>query len=218
MIRTLIVDDDQLFRTGLRMILESASEAGVSVVGEAADGVEGVSFVAANPVDVVLMDLSMPGLDGIEATRRITARGETPRVLVLTTYALDGSVAEAIRAGASGFLLKDTPPDALVAAIASTHNGTAVVSPALTRQLIAEHTTGSGPSTELQHALSELTERETEVLTLIGRGLNNTEIAAELFIAEVTVKTHVGRVLRKLDARDRVQAVVLAYEAGLVAP
>lgn len=219
MIRVLVVDDDRLFRAGLRMILESDSH--TEVVAEAVDGVDALTYVQGHPgaVDIVLLDLSMPRLGGVEAARRLAALEDSPRVLVLTTYADDDQVYAAITAGASGFLLKDTSPDALIAAIAATANGTAVVSPQLTARLVAKHaTTGgdTGPARAAKARLGSLTDREIEVLRLIGRGLNNSEICAELFIAEVTVKTHVGRVIRKLGARDRVQCVVLAYEAGLV--
>lgn len=213
MIRTLVVDDDQLFRAGLRMIVDSSTVA--RVVGEAGDGAGAVSFVRSHlgQVDVVLMDINMPTLNGVEAAQRIAALPEAPKVLILTTLAFDEYVYEAIANGASGFLLKDTPPDSLLAAIVSTHGGTAVVSPKMTRSLVSSMTrkyAGSNASAGARKRLDSLTERELEVLGLIGRGMNNTEIGRHLFIAEVTVKTHVGRVLRKLELRDRIQGVVFA--------
>ncbi len=215
MIRTLIVDDDLLFRAGVRMMIEASPD--VEVVGEAADGVEAIATVRSCAVDLVLMDINMPNLDGVEATRRISTLPESPKILILTSYGMNRQLFDALAAGATGFLLKDTPPEGLIAAISSAHNGTAVVSPQLTRKLVNRFTdSASAPSSEQSRALSSLTMREREVLCLIGRGKNNTEIADELFIAEVTVKTHVGRVLRKINARDRVQAVVLAHSAGLV--
>ena len=219
MIRVLLVDDQPLLRKGFRMVLES--EGDLEVAGEAADGVEAVAEAARTRPDVVLMDIRMPNLDGVEATRRIAAGGEgAPRVLILTTFDLDEYVYEALRAGASGFLLKDVPPEDLVAAIRVVAAGDAVVAPNITRRLLdrfaASLPTNTQPDRE--RALDALTERELEVLTLMGRGLSNGEIAAELYLGETTVKTHVGRVLMKLQLRDRVQAVVLAYETGLVRP
>ncbi|WP_114560596.1 response regulator [Desertihabitans aurantiacus] len=217
-IRLLVVDDDGLFREGIAMILES--DPGLRVVAKVADGRAALEHLEQHPgeVDLVLMDVDMPGMDGVETTRRIVA-ADGPRVLILTTFALDEYAYGAISAGASGFLLKDTSPDALIAAVVSAHNGTAVVSPEMTRQLVSSMVPpGHGPDPQLQEPLAALTERELEVLRLIGLGRNNAEISAELFIAEVTVKTHVGRVLRKLGARDRIQAVVFAHRAGLLPP
>jgi DNA-binding NarL/FixJ family response regulator len=217
-IRVLLVDDQPLLRKGFRMVLESEDD--LEVAGEAADGVEAVAEAARTRPDVVLMDIRMPNLDGVEATRRIAGDGDgAPRVLILTTFDLDEYVYEALRAGASGFLLKDVPPEDLVAAIRAVAGGDAVVAPNITRRLL-DRFASSLPTTQPQppSALDTLTERELEVLTLIGSGLSNGEIAAELYLGETTVKTHVGRVLMKLQLRDRVQAVVLAYETGLVRP
>lgn len=215
-VRILVVDDDLLFREGISMILESDPH--LRVVAKVADGVEALEHLEHHPgsVDLVMMDVDMPRMDGVEATRRIVA-ADGPRVLILTTFALDEYAYGAISAGASGFLLKDTSPEALIAAVASAHNGTAVVSPEMTRQLLASMVPpGRGPDPRTQEPLAALTERELEVLKLIGLGRNNAEISSELFIAEVTVKTHVGRVLRKLGVRDRIQAVVFAHQAGLL--
>ena len=220
MIRVLLVDDQPLLRKGFRMVLESESD--LEVAGEAADGVEAIAEAARTRPDVVLMDIRMPNLDGVEATRRIAADGhggDAPRVLILTTFDLDEHVYDALRAGASGFLLKDVPPEDLVAAIRVVAAGDAVVAPTITRRLL-DRFASSLPSSRPQNptGLDALTERELEVLTLMGRGLSNSEIASELYLGETTVKTHVGRVLMKLQLRDRVQAVVLAYETGLVRP
>ena len=219
MIRILLVDDQALVRAGFRMILDAEPE--MEVVGEASDGREAVDQAEALSPDVVLMDIRMPELDGLEATRRIlsTENGEAPRILMLTTFDLDEYVYEALRAGASGFLLKDTPPEQLVGAIHVIAKGEALLSPAITRRVIAEFVKGSGPNPQMQFPrLKELTARELEVLKSIARGLSNAEIAKELFVSETTVKTHVARILMKLQLRDRVQAVVLAYEAGVVQP
>jgi DNA-binding NarL/FixJ family response regulator len=213
-IRIVVVDDQHLVRAGFRMILES--EADFQVVGEASDGIEAVEVVARASADVVLMDIRMPRRDGIEATQRITAAGQSPRVIVLTTFDLDEYVHAALRAGASGFLLKDTPPEQLIEAIRTVATGDAVVAPSVTRRLIEAFTKGlilSPPP-----ALDDLTEREMEVLRLVAKGRSNAEIAADLFLGEATVKTHVGRMLMKLSLRDRVQAVVFAYETGLISP
>jgi DNA-binding NarL/FixJ family response regulator len=219
-IRILLVDDQALVRAGFRMILDAESD--VEVVGEASDGREAIDQVRALRPDVVLMDIRMPELDGLEATRRIlsTFDGDTaPRILMLTTFDLDEYVYEALRAGASGFLLKDTPPEQLVAAIHVIADGDALLSPSITKRVISEFVRGGGPKPAGQFPrLDELTARELEVLKLIARGLSNAEIAKELFVSETTVKTHVARILMKLNLRDRVQAVVLAYEAGVVAP
>jgi DNA-binding NarL/FixJ family response regulator len=192
------------------------------VVGEAADGMEALTVVAATRPDVVLMDIRMPELDGVEATRRLTAPGADPptRVLILTTFDLDDYVFTALRAGASGFLLKDTPPDELIRAVRVVAGGDALIDPGVTRRLIEEFAqlAGDATPTEAPPTLDALTDRELEVLRAMARGLSNAEIADELFVSETTVKTHVGRVLMKLHLRDRVQAVVLAYEVGLVRP
>jgi DNA-binding NarL/FixJ family response regulator len=219
-IRVLLVDDQPLLRTGFRMILDGESD--IAVVGESSDGEAAVEDTRALQPDVVVMDIRMPRLDGVQATRAITgsARDSSPRVLVLTTFDLDEYIVEALRAGASGFLLKDAPADDLVAAIRTVARGDSVVAPSVTRRLLdmfAQHVPSADKSTE-SGALSLLTEREREVLTLVARGLSNAEIAAELVVSETTVKTHVGNVLTKLGVRDRVQAAVYAYESGLVQP
>jgi DNA-binding NarL/FixJ family response regulator len=212
MIRVLLADDQTLVRSGFRMILRA--ERDIDVVGEASDGAEATSLARELDPDVVLMDVRMPGTDGIEATRRITARSpRSPRVLVLTTFDLDEYVYEALRAGASGFLLKDAPEEQLVSGIRIVAAGASLFAPAVTRRLI-ERFAGAGPS-PLPPSLSELTPRELEVLRLVARGLSNAEIAAELVLSEHTAKTHVAHILDKLDLRDRVQAVVLAYESGI---
>jgi len=216
-IRILLADDQPLVRTGLRTILEDAG--GFDVVGEAGDGVEAVAKVAALGPDVVLMDVRMPRLDGIAATRQIRAAPDSPRVVVLTTFDLDEYVYAGLRAGASGFLLKDTLAPDLVSAIRVVVAGDAVVAPSATRRLVERFLdTTPEPDRARAQSLSALTDREREVLGLLARGLSNAEIAAELFLSEGTVKTHVSRVLAKLSLRDRVQAVVLAYETGLVRP
>ncbi|WP_121253941.1 response regulator [Nocardioides ferulae] len=221
-IRVLLVDDQPLLRTGFRLIL--ASEDDLEVVGEAADGEVAFAQAQALSPDVVLMDIRMPRLDGVEATRRIVAaRGGDgpPRVLVLTTYDLDEYVVEALRAGASGFLLKDTPAERLVDAVRVVAGGEAVVAPAVTRRLLdrfARLLPASHPDAGGNAAAETLTDREHEVLLLVARGMSNAEIAAALVVSETTVKTHVSNVLTKLGLRDRVQAVVFAYEAGLVTP
>ena len=215
-VRVLLVDDQALVRAGFRMILDA--EADIEVIGEAADGVEAVDFVRLNNTDVVLMDVRMPNLDGIEATRRILGLDGETKVLMLTTFDMDEYVYEALRAGASGFLLKDVPPEQLVSAILVVAQGEALLSPSVTRRVIEEFTKRppqrEGPPPEI----ADLTAREVEVLQLIARGLSNAEIAKELFVSETTVKTHVARVLMKCNLRDRVQAVVLAYESGLIRP
>ena len=216
MVRVLIVDDQALVRRGFRMILDA--EPDVTVVGEAATGLEAVDEAARLHPDVVLMDIRMPGLDGIEATRRITAAGPKPHVVVLTTFDLDEHVLEAIRAGASGFLLKDVPPEDLLRAIQVVAEGDALLSPSVTRRVLARVAATPSAAAGISKELASLTERETEVLRLLARGLSNGEIASTLFLGETTVKTHVGRVLAKLGVRDRVQAVVAAYESGLVIP
>jgi DNA-binding NarL/FixJ family response regulator len=212
-IRVLLADDQQLVRGGFRMILRA--EADIEVVGEAADGAEAVALAHELDPDVVLMDVRMPMMDGIEATRRIISGSEdAPRVLVLTTFDLDEYVYEALRAGASGFLLKDSPEEQLVSGIRIVSDGGSLFAPAVTRRLI-ERFAGGAPQ-EPPAALAALTPRELEVLRLLARGLSNAEIAAELVLSEHTAKTHVAHILHKLDLRDRVQAVVLAYESGIV--
>jgi DNA-binding NarL/FixJ family response regulator len=201
------------------MILDAEED--MEVVGEASDGKEAVSAVRRLHPDVVLMDIRMPEQDGIEATRQLTAPdvdGSTPRILILTTFDLDEYVYEALRAGASGFLLKDTPPEELVAAIRVVAGGDALLSPSVTRRVIEEFVSKKRPGQKPPRGLGDLTAREHEVLTLVARGLSNAEIARELFVSETTVKTHVARVLMKLGLRDRVQAVVLSYEHGVVEP
>jgi len=211
-IRVLLVDDEELVRTGLRMILDA--EPDITVVGEAADGQIALAHVERLRPDVVLMDIRMPRMDGLEATRRISARGTAVKVVVLTTFDLDEHVYAALSAGASGFLLKDAPASQLVHAIHVASVGDALLAPSITRRLITQFATGHpAPRPELP---SDLTARETAVLTLMADGLSNAEIAAHLFLGEATVKTHVARVLAKLGVRDRVQAVVLAYRSGLV--
>jgi DNA-binding NarL/FixJ family response regulator len=212
-IRVVIADDQTLVRGGFRMILRAESD--IDVVGEAADGAEAMSLARELDPDVVLMDVRMPNVDGIEATRRIVDGSEhAPRVLVLTTFDLDEYVYEALRAGASGFLLKDAPEEQLVSGIRIVASGASLFAPAVTRRLI-ERFAGAVPQ-EPPPALGELTPRELEVLRLVARGLSNAEIAAELVLSEHTAKTHVAHILDKLDLRDRVQAVVLAYESGIV--
>ncbi len=213
MIRVVLADDQALVRTGLRMIL--SAEADIEVVGEASDGGEAVAVCAATQPDVVLMDVRMPNVDGIEATRSVTGLPEPPRVLVLTTFDIDEVVYDALRAGASGFLLKDAPEERLVTAIHVIAEGGSLFAPSVTRRLIEEFAQRA-PARALP-SLEALTERETEVLLQVARGLSNAEIASTLYVTENTVKTHVARILMKLDLRDRVQAVVLAYESGLVA-
>ncbi|MDE9364878.1 response regulator transcription factor [Luteipulveratus sp. YIM 133132] len=212
-----LVDDQALVRAGFRMVLEA--EPGTAVLGEAADGQAAVDSLTLMRADVVLMDVRMPRLDGVEATRRICARPDAPAVLVLTTFDLDEYAFAALKAGAAGFLLKDAGPADLLAAIRTVHAGDAVVAPSTTRRLIdqfSEHLPDGEDAPAGGDRLAALTEREREVLVAVGRGLSNSEIAADLFVAEATVKTHIGRILAKLGLRDRVQMVVLAYETGLV--
>jgi DNA-binding NarL/FixJ family response regulator len=213
-IRVVVVDDQALVRAGFRMILEA--EPDMVVAGEAADGEQAVALISADPPDVVLMDVRMPGVDGIEATRRVLGGGEHPgvRVIMLTTFDMDEYVYDALRAGASGFVLKDVPPEQLVDGIRAVHTGSSLLSPSITRRMIeARLAPPAGPSPRV---LDFLTPREREILGLLGRGLSNAEIAESLFVSETTVKTHVGRVLMKLQLRDRVQAVIFAYESGIV--
>ena len=220
MTRVMLVDDQAMVRQGLRMILEA--EPDLTVVGEAGDGQAALELVAAARPDVVLMDVRMPRMDGIEACARLRADASdvdataAPYVLMLTTFDLEDYVYAALRAGASGFLLKDAPADQLVAAVGIVARGDALLAPQVTRLLIEE--VARRPTLDAVPGLDRLTEREVEVLRLMARGLSNGEIATELYLGEATVKTHVGRVLTKLDARDRVQAVVAAYESGLVEP
>ncbi len=220
MIRIMLVDDQAMVRAGFRMILESEDD--FAVVGEAADGVEAVEMVARCRPDVVLMDIRMPRMDGVEATSRILAGsnvdGSIPRVLVLTTFDLDDYVYAVLRSGASGFLLKDAPAEQLIEAVRVVHRGDALLSPSVTRRLIEEVGRRPDPSRTPVPGLDDLTEREFEVLKLVARGLSNAEVAERLYLGEATVKTHLGRVLAKLHLRDRVQAVVLAYESGVVTP
>lgn len=214
-ISILLVDDQELVRAGFCMVLDAQPD--MRVVGEAADGVAALEILRAVRADVVVMDVRMPRMDGIETTRRICQAGDRPRVLMLTTFDLDEYAYAALKAGASGFLLKDVPPEELLFGIRSVHSGDAVVAPSVTRRLIDRF----APMFPTEHDhpaadLGGLTGREREVLALIAQGLSNAEIAEKLFVSEATVKTHVGRVLAKLDLRDRVQAVVFAYETGLV--
>jgi DNA-binding NarL/FixJ family response regulator len=211
----LLVDDQALLRAGFRLILEL--EPDLEVVGESADGLDAVDAARRLAPDVVLMDIRMPRLDGVQATRRIVAAG-TAKVLMLTTFDLDEYVFDALRAGASGFLLKDTPAEDLVSAVRVVAGGEALLSPSVTRRLIEEFARQPVGHTAQPRELATLTARELEVLKLMARGLTNAEIAAELVVSETTVKTHVGRVLDKLGLRDRVQAVVFAYETALVRP
>ncbi|AUI62575.1 MULTISPECIES: response regulator [Amycolatopsis] len=215
MIRVVVVDDQELMRVGFRMVL--GAQADIDVVGEAGDGAQAIRMAEELRPDVVLMDVRMPVLDGVEATKRIVEAG-TARVLVMTTFDLDEYVYSALQGGASGFLLKDTQPDHLVSALRAVASGDAVVSPSVTRRLLDRFVGGGGKPMRDAAELDVLTEREREVLVLIAKGLSNLEIAETLFLSEATVKTHVGRILSKLDLRDRVQAVVLAYETGLARP
>ena len=218
MIRVLVADDQLLVRAGFGVLVDSAPD--LEVVGEAGNGAEAVELARRERPDVVLMDIRMPRLDGLEATRRIVADEPLAgvRVLVLTTFDLDEYVYEALRAGASGFLLKDTPPADLLAAIRVVAAGDALLAPGVTRRLIAEFARRPEPTTVTPAALAGLTDREREVLVLVARGLTNAEIAERLVVSTATAKTHVSRVLAKLQARDRAQLVMLAYETGLVSP
>jgi DNA-binding NarL/FixJ family response regulator len=214
-IRVLIADDQALLRGSLRVLIEA--EPDLIVVGEADTGAEALDLVLAERPDVVLMDIRMPGMDGIEATRKITAQQHAPRILVLTTFDLDEYVYSALRAGANGFLLKDTPPAQLVDAIRVVASGEALLAPTVTRRLIAEFVRRPEPAQRPARTLARITDREREVLTLIARGLSNSEIERYLHLSRGTVKTHIGRLLTKLDARDRAQLVIVGYETGLVA-
>jgi DNA-binding NarL/FixJ family response regulator len=218
--RVVVADDQALVRTGFRMILTAG---GVDVVGEAGNGHEAVAAVRRTKPDVVLMDVRMPELDGLEATRRILAdvgdgADESPRVIILTTFDLDHYVYAALTAGASGFLLKDVTPEHLVAAVRMVRSGDALLAPAITRRLVERFACRDPDAATLHRDLAALTPREVEVLQLLARGLSNAELAARLHLSEATVKTHVARILGKLNLRDRVQAVVVAYETGLVSP
>ena len=217
MIRVLVADDQALLRGSLRLLVDSAPD--LTAVGEAGTGAEAVTLAVSEQPDVVLMDIRMPGTDGVAATSQITSRevtGRPARVLILTTFDLDEYVYAALRAGASGFLLKDTPPAELLAAIRIIAAGDALLAPSITRKLIREFARQAPPSP--RPALDVLTDREQEVLALVARGLTNAEIATELFITLATVKTHVSRLLTKLAARDRAQLIVIAYESGFVTP
>ena len=218
-LRVVVADDRALVRTGFRMIIDARDD--LEVVGEASDGREAVRLTRELAPDVVLMDVRMPGMDGIEATRRITATGDRTRVLILTTFDLDEYVYAGLRAGASGFLLKDAHPEELLAGIRAVATGDAVVAPSLTRRLMDAYTgrtPAAPPAAPGDPRLAALSEREREVLVAIGNGWTNTEIAERLVLTESTVKKHVGRVLAKIGARDRIQAVILAYDTGLVRP
>lgn len=213
-IRVLVADDQSMVRAGFRMLL--SDEDGIEVVGEASNGLEAVDAVTRLQPNVVLMDIRMPELDGLEATRRILAADAAARILILTTFDLDEYVYDALRSGASGFVLKDDPPEQLIAAIRTVAAGDALLSPAVTKRVIAEFVRARRPSPPRE--LDDLTEREREVLRHIAGGLSNAEIAGQLYIGETTVKTHVTHILQKLNLRDRVQLVVLAYQSGLVDP
>ncbi|MEU9744598.1 response regulator transcription factor [Streptomyces niveus] len=216
-IRVMLVDDQVLLRTGFRMVL--AAQPDMEVVAEAGDGAEAIDNLRTTAVDVVLMDVRMPRLDGVEATRRICAEPGAPKVLILTTFDLDEYAFSGLKAGASGFMLKDVPPSELLTAIRAVHSGDAVVAPSTTRRLLDRFSAmlpSAKESNAADGALERLTGREREVMLLVAQGLSNGEIAARLVLSEATVKTHVGRILTKLALRDRVQVVVLAYESGLV--
>ena len=213
-LQVLLVDDQELIRAGLEMIVDSTED--MQVIAQAADGKVAVDLALRLRPDVVLMDIRMPSMDGIEATRRIAGHG--PRVLMLTTFDLDDYVFEAFKAGASGFLLKDAPRERIIDAIRAVAAGEALASPSVTRRLIERFVDAPRPSSKPPPQLDELTPREREVLELIARGLSNSELAQRLYLSEKTIKTHVGRILMKLGSRDRVQAVIVAYEAGIVIP
>lgn len=216
MIRVLVVDDQALVRGGFRLILDSQPD--LEVVGEAADGREALAMARELRPDVVLMDVRMPGMDGLEATRRLLSGPEAPRVLMLTTFDLDEYVYDALRAGASGFLLKDVRPELLAEAVRVVADGDTLLAPAITQRLVQQYVRRARPGTTRPAALDALTDRELAVLRLLARGRSNTEIASELYLSETTVKTHVTHVFGKLGLRDRAQAVVMAYESGLVEP
>ncbi len=218
-IRVLLVDDQDLVRAGFAMVLGSQPD--LAVVGEAADGAAAIKLARDIPADVMVMDVRMPGLDGVAATREICQAAERPRILILTTFDVDEYAFAALRAGASGFLLKSAPPEELLYAIRSVHLGDSVVAPSTTRRMIDRflpHLPAAGAPGPDRESLAELTARERQVLTEVGSGLSNTEIAARLYISEATVKTHVGHIMTKLGLRDRIQVVVYAYETGLIRP
>jgi DNA-binding NarL/FixJ family response regulator len=214
-LRVLVADDQELVRAGFCVILQAA---GFAIAGEAADGARAVSLAASERPDVVLMDIRMPVMDGLEATRRITALPGAPKVVILTTFDLDDYVYEALRAGASGFLLKDAPRGDLIAAVRVAAAGDALLAPSVTRRLIEAFARRPAAAAPAPSKLASLTPRERDILRLVARGRSNAEIARELVVSEATVKTHVGHLLAKLDLRDRVQAVILAYETGAVIP
>src|SRR5262247_2160386 len=216
MIRVLLVDDQSLLRMGFRMILDA--EPDIEVAGEAADGATGVSMTSALHPDVVLMDVRMPGMDGIQATAAITAAPPASKVLILTTFDLDEYVFAGLKAGASGFLLKDAPPADLLTAIRVVAAGEALLAPTITRRLIAEFVRRTEPAVTPPHGLDGVTPRERDVLALIARGLSNVEISDQLHVSQATVKTHIGHLLAKTGTRDRAQLVIVAYETGLVSP
>ena len=215
-IRVIIVDDQELIRAGFRVLLDSADD--IEVVGEAATGDEALELVAREAPDVALMDIRMPGMDGLEATEQLAAQGVPVRILILTTFDLDEYVHRALRAGASGFLLKDTSPADLLEAIRVVAEGEALLSPSITRKLIEEFVSRPGAPPVERDDFDRLTDREREVLALVGRGMSNAEIAEHLVLSPATSKTHVSRIMTKLNARDRAQLVVIAYESGLVRP
>ncbi len=214
MIRVGIADDHALVRGGMRLMLETAED--LRVVGEAENGVEAVDLAARERPDVIVMDIRMPELDGIEATRRLQARGLGTRVLVVTTFDLDAYVFEALRAGAGGFLLKDAAPDSLADAVRTVASGESLLAPSVTRQLVEHFVRRTSPDTALAQRLDGLTERELDVMRLVARGMTNAEIAAELYLSEGTVKSHITALLAKLGLRNRAQIVVAAYESGLI--
>jgi DNA-binding NarL/FixJ family response regulator len=216
MIRVAIADDQELVRAGFRMILDAQDD--IQVVAEAGDGATAIAVVDETAPDVVLMDIRMPGVDGLEATRRVVATGGPTRVLVLTTFDTEEYVYEALKAGAAGFLLKTAPAQRLIEAVRLIFAGEALLAPAITRRLIETYLRRPPPGQQVPAAVAALTERELDVLRAVGRGLSNSEIAALLVVSEATVKTHVNRLFAKLGLRDRVQAVVLAYESGLIQP
>jgi DNA-binding NarL/FixJ family response regulator len=215
-LRVVIADDEDLLRAGFGMILAAD---GMEIVGEAPDGLRAIDTVLATCPDIVLMDIRMPGLDGLEATRQIMARATTPpRVIVLTTFDLDRYVYAALRAGASGFLLKDVTPERLVASVRLVHSGSELLAPGITRRLIQRFTVAEAPAAPPHGDLAGLTGRELDVLRQLAQGLSNAELATRLQVSETTVKTHVGRILAKLHLRDRAQAIIVAFESGLVTP
>lgn len=216
MIRILLADDDELVRAGLEMILDAAE--GMKVVGAVASGAEALAAVRDVDPDIILMDVKMPGLDGIEASRQITSVEDAPKILMVTTFETDEYVFESLRAGASGFVLKRTPPEDLVAGIRAVARGDGLLAPSVTRRLIEEFAEQPAASNDAKDRLERLTARELEALTLVAQGLNNSELAEAMFVSESTAKTHLRRILMKLDLRDRVAAVIFAFEAGLMRP